>query len=97
MSVSVDIIDSRFFIKKILFKDQNEKFIELTSLNAEIHSGNSQQVEILSSFINELADDHGSTQLMDIKKYISQEEASDLLKLVANESDFLKQIDLLIE
>lgn len=99
--MSLNIIDINFFIKKILFKTEEQHYCELISLNKEtIEKGDSgtssKNVTVLSSHYRELPEGL-VLETMDLKKYISEEEANHLFNLETDESAFLEYTNNLIQ
>lgn len=89
--------NNRYFIKKVWFPgDDNDTVCELISINKEVNEYTSiLNVEVIASHLREFKDH--INEYIDIKKYISQEEAAQLSELVSNESVFLDRVNNIIE
>ncbi|WP_374717755.1 hypothetical protein [Neobacillus sp.] len=92
--MSATIIDNKYFVKKVIFKDEDDKICELTSLNIETHYNKTMiNIDVISSYFRELPEKTFYSHT-DIKKYISKDVADKLQGF--NESEFYEQLNLLI-
>lgn len=96
------IIDNKFFIKKVSFRDEEENICELTSFNREINkiiNGKSiLSIEVIFASYRELSNNDHSFTNKDLKKYISKVEAEQLKKLISiDESAFINKLNTLIQ
>jgi hypothetical protein len=93
------LIDKMFFIKKVLFKSDVNNICELISINKEVKDNKdfAISVEVLASLFREYPHNNKEFVNLDIKRYISEEDAEQLSQLISNESAFLEQIDNIIQ
>jgi hypothetical protein len=85
------ISKNKFFIKKVWFPGEDDTICELISVNKEIN----ETVEVIASMLKEYKQQ--TDEYLDIKKYISEEEAELLLDLVSNEEAFLERVNNIID
>lgn len=96
-----------FFIKKVLFESEDDLMVELISLNKEIFDNKEQDgktivsFKVIDSHIREIpksiGQGNGTFNNIDIKKYISIEEAEELSQFSSNKEAFLERANNIIK